>query len=70
MRSRTTFTTPWGNFRPRRLVFGAKSSQDVLDEVMFKVFGDIPNSINQRDDVLIGGKDEAEHGEMLKKVLQ
>ena len=25
-----TFNTPWGNMRPKRLTFGAKSSQDVL----------------------------------------
>ncbi|PFX12490.1 Transposon Ty3-G Gag-Pol polyprotein [Stylophora pistillata] len=36
-----TFSTPWGNYRPQRLVFGAKSSQDVFDEAMFRIFGDI-----------------------------
>ena len=29
-----TFSTPWGNYRPRRLVFGAKSSQDLFDETI------------------------------------
>ena len=27
-----TFSTPWGNYRPQRLVFGAESSQDVFDK--------------------------------------
>ena len=27
----STFSTPWGNYRPQRLVFGARSSQDVFD---------------------------------------
>ena len=39
-----TFSTPWGNYRPKRQVFGAKSSQDVFDEAMFRAFGDIPTT--------------------------
>ena len=65
-----TFSTPWGNYRPRRLVFGAKSSQDVFDEVIFRVFGDMPHCLNQRDDILFGRKDKEEHREVLKTVLQ
>ena len=34
-----TFSTPWGNYRPKRLVFGPKSSQDLFDDVMYRVFG-------------------------------
>ena len=41
-----TFSTPWGNYRPKRLVFGAKSSQDVFDEAMFRIFGDIPHCVS------------------------
>ena len=33
-----TISTPWGNYRPQRLVFGAKSWQDVFDEAMFRIF--------------------------------
>ena len=47
-----TFATPWGNMRPKRLMFGAKSSQDIIDEAIYKVFCDIPNCLNQRDDIL------------------
>ena len=65
-----TFSTPWGNYRPRRLVFGAKSSQDVFDESMFRIFGDIPHCLNQRDDILLGGRDEKEHRKVLRTVLQ
>ena len=65
-----TFSTPWGNYRPQRLVFGAKSSQDVFDEAMFRIFGDIPHFLNQRDDILLGGRDDKEHREVLKTVLQ
>lgn len=65
-----TFSTPWGNYRPRRLVFGAKSSQDVFDEAMFRVFGDIPHCMLQRDDLLIGGRDKEEHDKTLEEVLK
>ena len=44
-RAVATFSTPWGNMRPKRLIFGAKSSQDLFDEAMFRIFGDIPNTI-------------------------
>ncbi|XP_053376601.1 uncharacterized protein LOC123533440 [Mercenaria mercenaria] len=65
-----TFSTPWGNMRPKRLIFGAKSSQDLFDEAMFRIFGDIPNCLNQRDDILIGGVTMEEHNKTLATVLQ
>ena len=65
-----TFSTPWGNYRPKRQVFGAKSSQDVFDEAMFRAFGDIHYCLTQRDDILLGGRDEVERKEVLKTVLQ
>ena len=65
-----TFSTPWENYRPKRLVFGTKSSKDVFDEVIFRAFKDIPHCLNQRDDILLGGRDEAEHKEVLKTILQ
>ena len=65
-----TFSTPWGNYRAQQLVFGAKSSQDVFDEAMFRFFGDIHHCSNQRDDIFLGGRDEIEHREVLKTVLK
>ena len=56
--------------RSKRLIFGAKSSQDLFDEAMFRIFGDIPKCLNQRDDILIGGTTLEEHNEILEKVLQ
>ena len=69
-RAVATFSTPWGNMRPKRLIFGAKSSQDLFDEAMFRIFGDIPKCLNQRDDILIGGTTLEDHNETLEKVLQ
>ena len=56
--------------RPRRLVFGAKSSQDLFDEMIYRIFGDIPNCLNQRDDILLGGRNIEEHNKTLEQVLQ
>ena len=56
--------------RPKRLSFGAKSSQDLFDEAMYRIFGDIPHCLNQRDDILIGGTTLAEHNKTLEAVLQ
>lgn len=69
-RSIATFSTPWGNMRPKRLIFGAKSSQDLFDEAMYRIFGDIPYCLNQRDDILIGGVNIEEHNKTLQTVLQ
>ena len=45
-----TSSTPWGNFRPNLLVCGAKSSQDLFDEVMYHIFGGTEQCKNQRDE--------------------
>ena len=65
-----TFSTPWGNYRPKRLVFGAKASQDLFDDMMYRIFGDIPRCLNQRDDILIGGTTMEEHNKTLEAVFQ
>ena len=69
-RSVATFSTPWGNFRPKRLVFGAKASQDLFDDAMSRICGDIPQCLNQRDDILIGAHNWKEHNETLGSVFQ
>ena len=56
--------------RAKRLIFRAKSSQDAFDEAMYRIFGNISRCLNQRDDILIGGRDIEEHDEALKSVLQ
>lgn len=68
-RAVATFATPWGNFRPKRLVFGAKASQDLFDETMQRIFGDIQRCLNQRDDLLIGARNWEEHNAILEAVL-
>ena len=69
-RSIATFSTPWGNFRPKRLVFSAKASQDLFHEATSRVFGDIPRSLNQRNDILIGASNWKKHNDTLELVFQ
>ena len=69
-RSIATFSSPWGNYRPTRLIFGAKASQDMFDETIYRIFEDIPHCLNQRDDILIGGTTIEEHNKTLRTVLQ
>ena len=64
-RALATFSTPWDNMRPNRLIFGAKSSQDLFDEAMYRIFEDIPHCLNQRYDNLIGGTTIDEHNKTL-----
>jgi hypothetical protein len=63
-RAVATFAISWGNYRPKRLVFGEKASQDLFDETMQRIFGDI-----QRDDLLIGARNWSEHNATLEAVL-
>ena len=63
-----TFSIPWGNFRPKRFIFGRKSSKDLFDETIHRIFGDIPRCLNQRDDILLGGRNFEEHEKTLEYV--
>ena len=65
-----TFCTPWGNMRPKRLIFVAKASQDLFNETVYRIFSDILKCLNQRDDIHIGGKNMEEHNRNLEMVLQ
>ena len=65
-----TFSTPWGNYRYKRLAFREINSQDLFDAEMAKILSGIPRTLNNRDDIIIGGVDQADHDKNLKTVLQ
>ena len=69
-RSITTFSTPWGNKRFKRLNFGTVASQDEFDSMMRRILSGIPRCRNNRDDILIGGRTPEEHAETLETVLK
>ena len=64
----TTFYSPDGLYRYKRLNYGTKSAQDILQLEMHKILSGIPNQVNITDDILIGGSVE-EHDAALQKVL-
>lgn len=66
----TTFMTPFGRFRWRRVPFGISSAPEMFQKRMVQLFGDIEGVEVYFDDMLIAGKDFKEHDEILSKVLQ
>ena len=69
-RNITTFHGPDGLYRYKRLNYGTKSAQDILQLEMQRILSDIPNQVNLSDDILIGGATMTEHDETLRKVLK
>ena len=54
-RNITTFYGPDGLYRYKRLNYGTKSAQDILQIEMQKILSGIPHQVNIADDILIGG---------------
>ena len=65
----TTLNTPMGLFRWTRLPFGISSSPGIFQELIDKTLAGIPNCVSYLDDILLTGKDEAEHAATLDTVL-
>ena len=65
-----TFLTPWRNYRYKRLAFGGVNSQDLFDSEMAKILSGIPKTLNNRDDIMIGGVDLSDHDRNLQMVLK
>jgi len=68
-RNLTAFYGPDGLYRYKRLNYGTKSAQDILQIQMQKMLVDVPHQVNIADDILIGGSPE-EHDSALRQVLQ
>jgi len=65
----TTFHGPDALYRYRRLNYGTKSAQDILQNEMTRILAGIPNQMNVSDDILIGGTRKT-HDTALKSVLE
>ena len=65
----TTFYGPDGLYRYKRLNYGTKSAQDILQLEMQKLLSGIPNQVNIADDILIGGT-QNQHDHSLKTVTE
>ena len=65
----TTFNTPFGRYRYLRMPMGLKCSAEVFQREMSSQFADIDGVEIVVDDILIHGKSEDEHNEILRNVL-
>jgi hypothetical protein len=64
----TTFYGPDGLYRYKRLNYGTKSAQDIIQNEMRNILAGIPHQINIADDILIAGSMK-EHDQALELVL-
>ena len=64
----TTFNTPFGRYRFRRLPFGLHSSAEIFEKKVEQLFGDLNVSI-YFDDLIVAGRDQKEHDDNLRKLL-
>lgn len=65
----TSFITPWGLFRFKRVPQGLSSAPAAFQEVMQNLLGDLRGVVIYLDDVLIFGTTKEEHDERLEAVL-
>lgn len=66
----TTFITPFGRFRFLRLPFGISSAPEHFQRRMMQLLEKTSGTICHMDDILVWGRDQAEHDQRLKIVLE
>ncbi|XP_062701081.1 uncharacterized protein K02A2.6-like isoform X1 [Aedes albopictus] len=66
----TTFMTPFGRFRWKRVLFGLNNAPEMFQRKMVSIFGDIPGVVVYFDDVLIAGLNEEDHDRALALVIE
>ena len=65
-----TFNTPWGRYRFVRLPFGLACSQDIFQQMMDQLLTHCEGVIGITDDIVVHGKDDAEHDRRLHKLMR
>lgn len=66
----TTFNSPFGRYKYLRLAFGIKSASEVFQRTVSQILENIEGCEVIADDILVWGKDRAEHNERLCAVLE
>ena len=66
----TTFNSPIGRFRFKRLPFGLNVSQDAFQQCMDQIFSQCPGTIGITDDVIVHGKDDKDHDRNLHHLMK
>ena len=69
-RDLTTFVTPDGLFRYKRLSFGVNSAPEKFQHIVREVLAGCDGVVNIHDDIIVHGQDEAEHDRCLIAVLE
>ena len=65
----TTFNTPFGRYKFKRLPFGISSAPEVFQRIMHQMFDRIDGCAIIMDDILVWGATEEEHDERIVRVL-
>ena len=65
-----TFNTPFGLYKFNRMPFRICVASNVAQRMVDDNFSDIPGVLAVHDDIIIAGKDTAEHDSALKRVLE
>ena len=66
----TTFITPYGRFRWCRLPFGLNVSSEIFQRKLTESIAGLEGVVCVADDILIYGKDDAEHDSRLQALLE
>ena len=66
----TTFATHIGLFRYKRLSFGVNSAAEIFQKSIEEVLQGVEGARNISDDIIVFGKNQVDHDEALRAVLQ
>ena len=66
----TTFNSPFGRYRFKRLPFGLKVSQDIFQEKMDMILEQCPGTLGIADDIAVFGKNKQEHDANLHQLMK
>nr|XP_006822924.1 PREDICTED: uncharacterized protein K02A2.6-like [Saccoglossus kowalevskii] len=66
----TTFATHLGLFCYKRLSFGINSAAEIFQKAVSDALQGIPGARNISDDIIVFGKEQTDHDDQLKAVLQ
>lgn len=65
----TTFQSPFGRYRFKRMCFGLSSAPEIFMLKVAEIFGDIDGCLPYFDDLIIAAETDKEHDEVLEKVF-
>ncbi|XP_011674436.2 uncharacterized protein K02A2.6-like [Strongylocentrotus purpuratus] len=66
----TTFATPWGRYKWKRLPFGLKASSEIFQRRLHQALDGLDGVRCVADDIIIWGSSEREHDDRLESLLK